>query len=203
MSMSESARLFIAIRFPEDVRAAMWDAIGPLRETGGSVRWTPVGQLHITLRFLGNVPVGSIGAIDERLAAAAAGCRSFALSLGGVGAFPSLRRPRVLWVGAASGPELSALHAAVEAALEACGFEPEDRRFKPHVTIGRMRRVKRGGRRESAASDAMVDAARIARAIDFRAEVEVDRLYLMKSRLGPSGATHTVAGEYPLARSGD
>lgn len=201
-SVSEGARLFVAIRFPEEVRSGVWNATGPLREAGGSVRWTPVGQLHITLRFLGNVPIESIGVIDERLGEAAARCVPFTLSLGGVGGFPSLRRPRVLWVRAEGGPELSALHGAVEGALEACGFEPGDRRFKPHVTIGRIRGMRRGGRRQSAAG-ATAELTRAAAAIDFHAEVDVDLLHLMESRLSPAGARHTVTGEYPLGRSDD
>ena len=190
----DGARLFVAIRFPESLRAALWDATAPLREAGPSVRWTPVGQLHITLRFLGDVPTGSIGEIDERLSEAAAACASFTLPLGGVGAFPSLRRPRVLWLGSGSG-ELSTLHSAVETALKACGFAPEDRPFRPHVTLGR---VKRGSRRGAVAPGESAELARAAAGVGFRTELGVSHLYLMKSRLGPTGATHTVAGEYPL-----
>jgi 2'-5' RNA ligase len=197
--MSDHARLFIAIRFPEAVRTALWDACAPLREASDSVRWTPAGQLHITLRFIGNVPTRSIGTLAQRLREAAAGSRPFTLSLGGVGAFPSLRRPRVLWMGAESGPELSALHAAVEAALKDCGFEPEDRRFRPHVTLGRTRR---GARRGATAPVETAEVARVAAAVDFSSELEVRHLYLMKSRLSPTGAEHTVAGEYPLEGEG-
>lgn len=191
----DRARLFVAIRFPESLRAALWDATAPLREAGPSVRWTPVGQLHITLRFLGAVSTGSIGKIDERLREVAAGCARFTLSLGGVGAFPSLRRPRVLWLGAGSCSELSTLHAAVETALKACGFDPEDRPFRPHVTLGR---VRRGSRRGAAAPGESAELARAAAAVGFRTELGVSHLYLMRSRLGPAGAKHTVAGEYLL-----
>lgn len=196
--MADHARLFIAIRFPGSVRRSIWDAMAPLRDTGADVRWTPVGQLHITLRFLGDVPAESIGAIDESLSEAAAGCERFTLPLGGVGAFPSLRRPRVLWVGGESGPGLSALYAAVEAALQRCGFEPEGRRFRPHVTLGRIR--SRGRRSASPAESAAL--ARIAGAIGFRAALEVDHLHLMRSRLSPTGAEHTVVGEYTLGKRG-
>ncbi len=191
----DRARLFVAIRFPESLRAALWAATVPLREAGPSVRWTPVGQLHITLRFLGNVPTGSIDRIDERLREAAAGCARFTLPLGGVGAFPSLRRPRVLWLGAGPGPELSTLYAAVETALGPCGFGPEDRPFRPHVTLGR---VRRGSRRGAAAPGESAELAGVAKGVGFRTELGVSHLYLMKSRLGPAGAKHSVAGEYPL-----
>jgi 2'-5' RNA ligase len=194
----DSARLFVAIRFPESLRAAVWDAASTLREAGPLVRWTPAGQLHITIRFLGGVPIRSIGGIDEGLRRAARGCADFTLRLGGVSAFPSLRRPRVLWLGAEPRPELSTLYSAVETALERCGFDPEDRAFRPHVTLGRVKRGSHGG---SGPPDVSAELARAAEAVGFRAELEVSHLYLMRSRLGPAGATHTVEGEYPLGRA--
>lgn len=192
---SATARLFIAIRLPESLRAATWDATATLRESGASVRWTPVGQLHITMRFLGNVPIRSIGDIDASLGNAAARCRRFTLPLGGVSAFPSLRRPRVLWLGAEPSPELSTLHSAVETALADCGFDPEERPFKPHVTLGR---VKRRSPRGSRSPEVSRELAAAAAAVEFRATFEVRHLHLMRSRLGPGGAMHTVAGEYAL-----
>jgi 2'-5' RNA ligase len=147
------------------------------------------------MRFLGNVPTRSIGQVDEGLRQATARCARFTLPLEGVGAFPSLRRPRVLWLGAEHRPQLSRLYAAADAALKACGFDPEDRPFRPHVTLGRIRLRSRPGSR---APEASAELARAAQAVAFRAELEVSHLYLMRSRLGSSGATHTVEGEYPL-----
>lgn len=197
--MNDHARLFVAVRFPESVRAAVWDAMAPLRATTASVRWTPVEQLHITLRFLGNVTVRSIPAIEEGLRDAAAACAPFTLRLGGVGAFPSLRRPRVLWLGADSGPGLQGLYTAVEKALEASGFAPEERRFRAHVTLGRVRRGSGSGSTKYGPSG---ELARIAATVDLHAESAVGHLYLMRSRLSPKGAKHTVAGEYPLGGRG-
>lgn len=183
-----TARLFVALRFPEATRHAVWRAAAPLRETGAKVRWTPERQLHLTLKFLGDVPGARIPAIEAALAVPGAASRPFGLAFEGVGAFPSLARPRVLWVGADGGPDLPALHERVEDALGALGFEPETRPFHPHVTLGRVRTRGR-------APDALADAAG---RVTVHERCEIEALHLMRSRLGAGGARHDVEATVPF-----
>jgi 2'-5' RNA ligase len=191
---ADGMRLFVALRFPESVRMAIRDATASLRGTGLSVRWTPVEQLHITLRFLGDVDLPGAAGVGERLAEAARECGPFDLPLGGVGAFPSMRRPRVVWLGAGPSTGITALHRSVETAVGECGFKPEGRPFRPHITLGRVRPPRRGS---SPPADP-AELARLGGAIEFRTEVSLTHLYLMESRLGANGARHTVRGSYPL-----
>ena len=187
--------MFVALRFPKSVRTRVWDATSPLRCTDLSVRWAPMEQLHITVRFLGDVAAPAVDEVDGRLAAAARDRGPFTLSLGGVGAFPSMKHPRVVWMGARPCAGITELHRSVEAALEKCGFDPEGRPFRPHITLGRVRTPRRG---EASPIDPR-ELARAAEAIGFRMDVHLTHLYLMRSRLGAGGAEHSVRGSYPLA----
>lgn len=173
---------------------AIWDATASLRRTGRSVRWTPVEQLHITVRFLGDVDPPGVAGVGERLAEAARECGPFDLPLGGVGAFPSMRRPRVVWLGAGPSPGITALRSSVETAVGECGFKAEERPFRPHITLGRVRSPRRG----SSPPAEPGELARLAGAIEFRMEVSLTHLYLMESRLGADGARHIVRGSYLL-----
>lgn len=183
-----TARLFVALRFPEETRREVWRAAAPLREADANVRWTPERQLHLTLRFLGEVAESRIGPIEAALAVPGAAARPFELAFGEVGAFPSLDRPRVLWVGVDGGPELPAVHESVQEALGEVGFEPEERAFRPHVTLGR---VRTRGRVPPALAEA-------AEGVAVDARCEIGALHLMRSRLGPDGARHDVRATIPF-----
>jgi 2'-5' RNA ligase len=187
--------MFVALGFPQSVRTDIWNAASPLRDTDISVRWTPREQLHITLRFLGEVAAAAVAEVDGRLAEAARDREPFTLSMGGVGAFPSMKRPRVIWLATRPSAPMRELHRSVEVALDKCGFEPEGRPFRPHITLGRVRQPRRG----AAPPLDPRGLARAAQAIGFRANVDLTHLYLMSSRLGAGGAKHSVEGAYALA----
>jgi RNA 2',3'-cyclic 3'-phosphodiesterase len=139
MNAEPKRRLFVAIELPEAVRTAIEDLVRPLRSLDG-LRWVPLENLHLTLAFLGWVETETIGAIEERLARAAAGAQSFEARLAGAGRFPERGKARVLWVGFddAAG-SLTELAGDVQGVLEDL-FELEDRPFRPHVTVARARR---------------------------------------------------------------
>lgn len=187
-------RLFVAVDLPDDLRSALGRLEDRLRR-GGGVRWVPPGNIHLTLRFLGEVSPDRVGEIGVLLSAAAARHRPFTLTARGLGAFPSLRRPRVIWVGIGPpesiGP-LEALRGDLEDGFASLGFGREGRPFRPHLTIGRVR-DRRGGRR--------VDPGRGLEGVAFHASpFSVDAVDLMESRLEPAGATYHRLCRAPLGR---
>ncbi len=187
MSRDPTARLFVAIRFPEALRARILEAAAPLRHLD-AIRWVRVEQVHITLRFMASVAETRVPPLAAALAGAVADAPAFALELGGAGAFPSPRRARVVWIGVARTPALERLHAAVETALAEQGIGPEGRPFHPHVTLGRVR-----GRRPPAGLEGAIGS------VEFAARHHVEQVSLMRSRLGPAGAVHSEVAACPLA----
>ncbi len=184
-------RLFVAVNLPAEERRAIWDATAPLRESRLPVRWAGESSLHLTLRFLGEVAQERIAPIEAALQACVHGVKAFAVALGGVGAFPSLARPRVVWFGVERHPALELLANDVERSLMGLGFEPELRPFAPHLTLGRAK--------HGAGAAAFRDLARLAAAVDHQATSVVDGVDLMQSTLAPQGATYTVLARALLA----
>ena len=185
-----TVRLFIAINLPSDVRRLAHAAAAPLRSAAPHVRWVAEENLHLTLKFLGDVPDETGATIADALRPAAARHRATALELTGFGAFPNLRRPRVVWAGAVPDPRLELLHHDVEVACEALGFEVDGRPFRPHVTLGRIR-VPAGG-------EDNWPLARAARSTRLHAACTVESVDLMRSELSPGGARYTILAALPL-----
>lgn len=143
------------------------------------VAWVGRDNFHLTLKFLGDVDSDRLGAIVSALGGAAAGYPSFELRVGGLGAFPSPTRPRVLWVGLDEGAtEAMRLAERVDHALAGLGFASETRAFSPHVTLGRVREPRR-----------QPGLAEVLRGGAFGRQ-RVDRLCLMQSTLSPRGARY-------------
>lgn len=182
------ARLFVAILLPESVRREIAGAVAPLREELDHVRWVRTEQLHLTLRFIGDVDRHRVPVVGATLGEALAVLPGPTIALEGGGAFPSASRPSVLWAGVRPDDRLSALHAAAEAALVELGIDPETRDFHPHVTVGRIRR----GRRAPGAGRVIVE-------LRLDTTTEVREVSLMESVLGPGGARHTRVRRIPLA----
>ncbi len=180
-------RLFIGIGLPGDCRVAIADALSPLRTKGVPVSWTPERNLHLTLKFLGEVPSVRVEELAGLMKRAVRDIPPFGFRVEGAGAFPSLRAPRVLWIGIREPLELvGKLHQNMEDVLSGAGFPREQRAFHPHVTVGRVRgRVDPGwGERfASAVSGATFGA------------VFVTSYRLYESRLSPSGADYSVLRE--------
>ncbi|MDQ3704021.1 MAG: RNA 2',3'-cyclic phosphodiesterase [Chloroflexota bacterium] len=140
---SDRARLFVAIELPQDILQVLEGIQAQTRENLGEaaslVRWSRTEGIHVTLQFLGEVPASRIPEITAALQQACAGKEPFALEVGGLGAFPNVRKPRVVWVGLGGDtPAVIELAAAVQEALGALGFKA-DKPFSPHMTIGRVR----------------------------------------------------------------
>ena len=176
-------RLFVAIPLPDSVRTQL----SMLQSGLQGVRWIKPENIHLTLRFIGEVPNDVAGDIDAALSAVAA--PGFTLELDGVGNFARGKHPHALWAGIARSDPLMRLQAKIESALARAGLEPEARKFSPHVTIARLRDVRKGRVADWAAAHGA-----------FRTEpFPVGRFVLFSSFLKSEGAVYIEEASYPLA----
>ncbi|MGE5674640.1 MAG: RNA 2',3'-cyclic phosphodiesterase [Mycobacterium leprae] len=188
-------RTFVAVEVtaPALRRSLESAQIGLRRSAGTSdpVKWVPVYQQHITLKFLGEIPEEAGQKAAEGLQQAVRGFKRFTVQVAGLGAFPSVEQPSVLWAGLGSGKaELVALAAAVETELAQCGFPRERRPFQPHLTLGR---VREGARINPELPKALAQSA----TREF-GSWPVERIVLMKSELTPRGPIYTHLAEVNL-----
>ena len=184
-------RLFVSVNLPTDLRHQIHDDIAALRVVAPDVSWTAPDNLHITLKFLGDVDEHGASRLQSALPPAAAAHRPFLLRLAGTGAFPNFARPRVVWIGVTDPHPLSALAEDVEQACALLGFERDARAFTGHVTLGRVRRPLP---RDAARS---LEAA--ARQVPNEYVTTVQSAELMRSELSPRGSRYTVVASLPLA----
>jgi 2'-5' RNA ligase len=191
--VSDRVRAFVAIPFSDAVKSGIAHELASYRSDDTDVRWVNPEQAHLTLRFLGSVDRSRLAGLSTALAEAAVRNSRFQLTLHGTGAFPGFSRPRVLWIGVRPHPGLGSLHARVRDALATVGFDPEDRPFRPHVTVGRIKRGRHAG------SD-LIDRFSASR---FEARCEVADIALVESVLGPGGARHRDLARFALGASGD
>jgi 2'-5' RNA ligase len=180
-------RAFVALLLDEATRASVGAEIDRLRPLSRAVAWVPTANLHLTLRFLGELSDEQLGLVEAALVEAAAVTAPFALTLHGLGAFPGLERPRILWVGIAEGAlPAREVQARVEAALERRGIPRERQAWHPHLTIGRVF-DERAWRREAGLPLRQALAAAARRSFGSLA---VSRIALMRSDLSPQGARY-------------
>src|SRR5580765_7338593 len=138
-------RTFVAIPVPETWGAYLAALTQDLARLVQPVSWTREGNFHMTVRFLGDLGEDGASRVGDAVARGADGAHPAEAELGPIGAFPSLDRPRVIWVGVAGGePEIAALAERVNRAIDAAGFERADKPFRPHLTLGRVREGARG-----------------------------------------------------------
>jgi 2'-5' RNA ligase len=190
VALVQTMRLFIAIELPEDIKKGLAQVQDDLRKNGASATWTRPEGIHLTLKFLGEVVEARVPEIMQALTDAVRGAERFRVEVSGAGAFPSERNPRVLWVGVAGDFEkLATLQAAVEGAMEKLGFEPEERKFSPHLTLARIKFLRPRDNWQNA-----IEGIKNVSLGGF----EADRVSLMKSELKPSGAVYTEIGKVML-----
>jgi 2'-5' RNA ligase len=184
----EQVRTFIAIELDETIEDALADLQEQLKAKvpRDSVRWVKSEGIHLTLKFLGNVPANRIEEVERTLTQACVGFPAFSFSVGGLGCFPNPRRPRVVWVGVQEeSGTLKRLQKAIEDGMERLGFPPEGRRFHAHLTLGRtQRRASSGDVRRLGQLVEETDIGELGR-------MEARAVSLMKSDLKPTGAVYT------------
>jgi len=175
-------RLFIAVNLPPALRDDLWTIAEPLRTHDFPVRWVAPEGLHITVKFLGAVDPDHVPGVREGLERAVAGAKPFPVLLSGFGAFPSPRRPRVVWAGCEAVPPFELLQDRVEREMQELGFPVEARVFHPHVTMGRVRR----GANDRTLGGLQGHLERLS----FGQEFTVQSVDLMESTLHTSGARY-------------
>lgn len=168
-------RAFLALELSEDVKREIAAALGPRAASLAGLRRTAPGNVHLTLRFLGDSRPEQLAALVPSVGAAAARCPPADARIAGLGLFPERGAPRILWLGVEPGPGVLELQQACEQAAQSAGFAPEPRPFRPHLTLGRWR--ERVRRPELAALELGV--------------ARLERLVLFESRLDPRGAVYT------------
>jgi len=187
-------RAFIAIELPSELQKAISRSIGQLQKAAGSssVRWVMAENVHLTLKFLGEVSPSNVDLIQQMLSAEAGQHPRFQIEVGRLGAFPNNRRPRVVWVGVEAPPELATLQRGVESAAAKLGYPPEERPFSPHLTVGRVRE-------NASASELTALAAGLEGLhIGTLGSVPVEAIHLFKSELLPGGAVYSRLFSAPL-----
>ena len=136
-------RLFAAMPLPEPARAGVAGLLERLRCKDLPVRWVRDDNVHLTLKFFGEVAADRLGGIEQAIRTANEGSAPLEMRLDELGAFPNTRRPRVLWVGLEAPPALELLQDRLERQCDAIGFAPEGTPFRPHITLGRVREGQR------------------------------------------------------------
>lgn len=176
-------RTFIALDLPPAVQESLEHLCLDLQRTGAAVSWVKPGRIHVTVKFLGNVPTDRIDAISDALLRSVAGTKPFRLRPAGCGAFPSMKKMRIVWVGLQGDLDpLKTLQRQVEDVMASLGFNREDRAFKPHLTLGRVK----GAKNIHALQEALLDRQ------GFQLEAfDVTEAVLYKSELRPEGARYT------------
>ena len=183
----EQIRCFIAIELPDEAREGLARLKKELeRDEHNFVKWVDPGGIHLTLKFLGNIPSKRVTEITEAMRTAVQGISRFHLEISGMGAFPSLRQVRVFWVGIGGEVDkLSRLQQNIDSALTALGFAKEERSFVPHLTLARIKQgaspLERRGFGELVGATSFED----------KYHVEVEAISLMRSQLTPAGAIYT------------
>lgn len=187
----QKVRLFVALNPGDEIRKKLESVITGLRGSlRGSISWVRPENIHLTLKFIGEVDAERIPAIDSCLTRAARHGIAFGFEVEGLGCFPDSARPRVLWAGLRGYSDaLPGLAAGIESELTSVGIPRERRRFSPHLTLARIRRVDDGP-----ALQRVLDAYEE----QFFGECWVRSFQLMESRLGRGGASYTELAGYTV-----
>ncbi len=191
--MGDRIRAFVAVHLGQELERALLETARRLDRVLGRrlrVKWVRAGQVHVTLQFLGDVDTGLLPKLTGGLRGAFRDLPPFPVRWGGLGAFPSTVRPRVIWAGSKEGADLlRTLHGLTLAVTEPLGFAREERPFSPHVTLGR---VKEGGRVPDITAELRAESG------GDLGECQIDRVYLVRSELRPDGPVYTTVDSFPL-----
>ncbi len=179
-------RAFIAIDLPLPIQQQLAAILDQLRKPDtNAVRWVPAQNIHLTIKFLGDVSPANLEILTRILKVEVSRYRPFEIKVGGLGAFPSVRRPRVIWIGVEAPPTLQALQRSIETETVHLGYPVEERPFSPHLTLGRV------------AHNATPDEVRkvadtlVGMKVGDLGTARIDHVRLFRSDLQPGGAVYT------------
>jgi 2'-5' RNA ligase len=181
-------RSFIAVEIPVEIQNAIAQSTASLKKGFPKplIRWVAPQNVHLTLKFLGDVSPANLERLSGALKAEAASHEKFSITVSGLGAFPTQRRPRVIWIGLDAPPGLAALQRGVDAAAVQLGYPMEDRPFSPHLTIGRVSQT-------ASASDLQhIHSTLESTKVGILGAVRVQAIHIFKSDLQPGGPVYTL-----------
>jgi len=183
-------RTFLAIELPRPLLLKIEEVLGDLRSSQADVRWVNPENLHLTIKFFGNIDESKIEPIVQSVDRLVQETPAILLRVKGMGAFPNLRNPRVIWLGFSEGKEsLNSFQKKLEREFKKIGFSPEERPFHPHLTLGRMR--------SSRGKEDLLRRMERYREEEF-GEIQAEKVILFKSDLRPSGPIYTPLREIRL-----
>ena len=182
-------RSFIAIELPETIKNVLAELQKELKKCGVDVRWVKPGNIHLTLKFLGDIDENQVSNIVDVMSRASESYRAFRLTLSGVGVFPNIRSPRVMWAGFDESDALSGLQSEIEDGTSVLGFKREKRAYAAHLTLGRFK--------SSSGKLALRDRIELYKGCKL-GSLDVSSVALMKSDLSSAGAEYTRLAEIAL-----
>jgi len=183
-------RCFVAIEIPDDLKIRIDDYIFSLKQISPKIKWIKAKNLHITLKFLGEIPEKTLIQLQNKLSTVSEVTEPFEMSVQGAGFFPNKNKPRVVWLGLQNDNNNSIfkLHEWIDKKIESLGFEREKRRFSPHLTLGRIK-----------FPDNHSELAEYINQNEFQSSVfKVNEVVLIKSVLRPTGAEYSQIKNYPF-----
>ncbi len=189
-------RSFIAVDIPNGIQRKLDEISKDLRSKrpNSAVRWVPAANIHLTLEFLGEVSTANLEILTKILQSTVARHRCFQIKIGTLGAFPSLRRPRVIWIGIQAPPDLIALQRSIEAETIRLGYAAEERPFSAHLTLGRV------SHNASPEEVRLIGDILSGYTVGELGASLVDRVHLFRSDLEPGGAVYTSLLSLPLSK---
>lgn len=181
-------RSFVAIELPAKIQDRLQNVSDDIQEhlNGVPVRWVPVENIHLTLKFLGDVSESNLEMLKDVLKTVVENHQKFEMSVGGLGAFPKVRRPRVIWIGIESPPELAAIQRNIESETARLGYARERRPFSPHLTLGRVSRAA-NSRHVRRVAEVLKNVK-----VGFLGVARVEEVHLFRSDLQPGGAVYSI-----------
>jgi 2'-5' RNA ligase len=190
----DQIRSFIAIELTEEIKRGLARLRGELAKKEHTfVKWVDVEGIHLTLKFLGNIPFKQVAEVTRAMEEAAQGVSPFHLEVSGLGAFPGLKQPRVLWVGIGGEiDKLARLQQNIDFSLASLGFAKEEHPFVPHLTLARIREKASGLERK------MLGELMMSTSFESRYLLVVESINLMRSQLTPEGAIYTCLARVQL-----
>jgi 2'-5' RNA ligase len=180
-------RAFIAIDLSTDIQHRLDDVLQNYKSQLANIpiRWVAGTNIHLTLKFLGDVSLSNLNILTDMLQSEISTHHQFDISVGGSGAFPNIRQPRVIWIGVEAPPELTAIQNGIETTTARLGYSREERAFSPHLTLGRVSRNATS--QNVKAISKVIEVTRIG----FLGATCVERVYLYRSDLQSTGAVYT------------
>jgi 2'-5' RNA ligase len=185
--MMSVIRAFIAIDLSAEIGQRLHEVIQNYKNQLKDIpiRWVPASNIHLTLKFLGDVSLSNLDILTDMIQTEVSSHHQFEISVGGSGAFPNLRQPRIIWIGVEAPPELTAIQNGIEATTSRLGYAREERAFSPHLTLGRVSR--NASTQDVKAITKVLETSRVG----FLGATCVEKVFLYRSDLKPTGAEYT------------